>query len=155
MPAVVLLTMLPFTWFGMVLAISFLETPLKFRAPGMTHALGVGIGRLVFKALNSVEAVLAGALIIAWLLAPAAISAAAGTLLVLAIAALALQMLILRPAMARRTRALSLTALTHDGGTPVKAKVGTSTHIVYITSEGLKVLALPVAGILIVLGVAG
>ncbi len=155
MPAVVLLTMLPFTWFGMVLAISFLETPLKFRAPGMTHALGVGIGRLVFKALNSVEAVLAGLVIIAWLLAPAAISAAAGTLLVLAIAALALQILILRPAMARRTRALSLTALTHDGGMAVKAKIGTSTHIAYITSEGLKVLALPVAGILIVLGVAG
>ena len=34
-------TALTFVWLGMVLAISFIETPLKFRAPGMTHALGV------------------------------------------------------------------------------------------------------------------
>jgi hypothetical protein len=26
-----------FTWLGMVLAISFLEAPLKFRAPGRHH----------------------------------------------------------------------------------------------------------------------
>ena len=36
-----------FVWLGMVLAISFLETPLKFRAPGITVPLGLGIGRLV------------------------------------------------------------------------------------------------------------
>jgi hypothetical protein len=33
-----------FTWLGMVLAISFLETPVKFRAPGITIPLGLGIG---------------------------------------------------------------------------------------------------------------
>ena len=48
-----------FTWLGMVLAISFLEAPLKFRAPGVTLPLGLGIGRIVFRALNLVEAVLA------------------------------------------------------------------------------------------------
>ena len=56
-----------FVWLGMVLAISFLETPLKFRAPGITLPLGLGIGRLVFRALNTVEVVLATALIIALL----------------------------------------------------------------------------------------
>ena len=45
----------PFVWLGMVLAISFLETPLKFRAPGITLPLGLGIGRLVFRALNLAE----------------------------------------------------------------------------------------------------
>jgi hypothetical protein len=35
-------------WLGMVLAISFLEAPLKFRAPGVTLAVGLGIDRLVF-----------------------------------------------------------------------------------------------------------
>ncbi len=45
----------PFVWLGMVLAISLLETPLKFRAPGITLALGLGIGRLVFRALNAAE----------------------------------------------------------------------------------------------------
>jgi hypothetical protein len=49
----------PFVWLGMVLGISFLETPLKFRAPGITLPLGLGIGRLIFRALNIVEAGLA------------------------------------------------------------------------------------------------
>ena len=48
-----------FVWLGMVLAISFLEAPLKFSAPGVTIPIGLGIGRLVFRALNLVEAVLA------------------------------------------------------------------------------------------------
>lgn len=39
----------------MVAAISLLEAPLKFRAPGITTALGLGIGRLVFQALNIAE----------------------------------------------------------------------------------------------------
>jgi hypothetical protein len=45
----------PFVWLGAVLAISFLETPVKFRAPSITVALGLGIGRLVFRALDRVE----------------------------------------------------------------------------------------------------
>ena len=46
-----------FVWLGMVLAISFLEAPLKFRAPNVTLQIGLGIGRLVFRALNTVELV--------------------------------------------------------------------------------------------------
>lgn len=49
---------LPVSWFGMVAAISFIEAPLKFQAPGITIPLGLGIGRLVFFALNAVEAML-------------------------------------------------------------------------------------------------
>ena len=45
-------------WFGMIAAISFIEAPLKFQAPGITIPLGLGIGRLVFFALNSAEALL-------------------------------------------------------------------------------------------------
>jgi hypothetical protein len=37
----------PFVWLGMVLAISFLETPLKFRAPGITVRGGKTLGRAV------------------------------------------------------------------------------------------------------------
>lgn len=46
---------LPVLWLGMVAAISFLEAPLKFQAPGITIPLGLGIGRLVFAALNVAE----------------------------------------------------------------------------------------------------
>jgi len=42
-------------WIGMVLGISFLEAPLKFQAPNMTLALGLGVGKLVFGALNKIE----------------------------------------------------------------------------------------------------
>jgi hypothetical protein len=42
-------------WLGMVLAISFLEAPLKFRAPGLQLTVGLSIGRIVFRALNVVE----------------------------------------------------------------------------------------------------
>ena len=47
----------PFAWLGMVLAISFMEAPLKFQAPGITIPLGLGIGQLVFFALNKMEIV--------------------------------------------------------------------------------------------------
>ena len=50
---------IPFVWFGAVAAISFMEAPLKFQAPGITIPLGLGIGRLVFYALNWIEIVLA------------------------------------------------------------------------------------------------
>lgn len=49
---------LPVLWFGMIAAISFIEAPLKFQAPGITIPLGLGIGRLVFAALNIVEAMI-------------------------------------------------------------------------------------------------
>lgn len=44
-----------FLWIGFVGAISFMEAWLKFRAPGITIPLGLGIGRLVFHALNIME----------------------------------------------------------------------------------------------------
>ncbi len=61
---------LTFVWLGMILAISFLEAPIKFRAPGITVPLGVGIGRLVFRALNACEAVLALGVAIALAVGP-------------------------------------------------------------------------------------
>ena len=56
----------PFIWFGMVLAISFMEAPLKFQATGITIPLGLGIGRLVFFTLNKMEIVCALLLLIAF-----------------------------------------------------------------------------------------
>ncbi len=53
---------IPFVWFGMVGAISFVEAPLKFRAPNITPALGLGIGKIVFKTLNRIEIIFAALL---------------------------------------------------------------------------------------------
>ncbi|MCK0159091.1 hypothetical protein [Allomuricauda sp. F6463D] len=48
-----------FLWIGFIGAISFMEAWLKFQAPGITIPLGLGIGQLVFSALNKVEWVFA------------------------------------------------------------------------------------------------
>ena len=48
-----------FIWVGFIGAISFMEAWLKFQAPGVTLSIGLGIGRLVFGALNKVEWVIA------------------------------------------------------------------------------------------------
>ncbi len=42
-------------WIGFLLAISFMEAWLKFRAPGVTLAIGLGIGRIIFNTLNKIE----------------------------------------------------------------------------------------------------
>ena len=55
---------LTFFWLVLVLAISFLEAPLKFQAPNITTELGLGIGRIVFTALNTVELVIAAVIAI-------------------------------------------------------------------------------------------
>lgn len=57
-----------FLWTGFVCAISFMEAWLKFRAPGITRPLGLGIGRLVFSALNKVEWFFALILLISYFL---------------------------------------------------------------------------------------
>lgn len=123
-----------FVWLGMVLAISFIEAPLKFRAPGVTLALGLGIGRLVFRALNAVEAALAAVVVVAFVLgAPTRASVVAA---IIAIAVLAGQVLLVRPRLSRRSDAV----LAGQDGPRSHA------HWVYVGLECLKVVALLVAG---------
>ncbi|MFC5633168.1 hypothetical protein [Streptomyces bullii] len=90
-----------FTWLGMVLAISFLEAPLKFRAPGVTVRLGLGIGRVVFRALNTAETVLAVTVV-----AAVATGSPTGGVVVftaLVVALLAVQLVAVRPVLNRRS----------------------------------------------------
>jgi len=56
-----------FIWCGMLLGISFLEAPLKFQAPNVTLGLGLGIGRLVFFALNKFELLFALILLVVFI----------------------------------------------------------------------------------------
>ena len=125
-----------FSWLGMVLAISFLEAPLKFRAPGVTLRIGLGIGRLVFGALNVVEVVLAAALVIALVAAP---STSVGVAPAVAVAVLLVQLLLVRPRLSRRSNAV-LTG---------QAVPRSSAHRVYIGLETIKVIALLVGGVLL------
>ncbi|WP_280400024.1 hypothetical protein [Nocardia carnea] len=125
-----LMWFLPMLWLGMVLAISFLEAPLKFRAPGVTTELGLGIGRLVFRALNTVESVLA-----AVLLPAAVVLGPAGGVWVwlgLAVLILLVQVAVVRPPLSRRSdRVLAGEQLPRS-----------TAHYWYIGLEVAKVVAL-------------
>lgn len=128
-----------FTWWGMVLAISGIEAPLKFRAPGITVALGLGIGRLVFRALNIAELLLALLVTAALLVPPADFRVGATSTLVLVLwVLLAVQLGVLRPKLDRRAAQLI-------AGESPPASRG---HHVYIALEGLKIILLPVLGVL-------
>lgn len=129
-----------FVWLGMVLAISFLEAPLKFRAPGITIQLGLGIGRLVFRALNMCEIVLAAVALAALVLGrpPASAFAAVGV----AVAALGAQVVVVRPALTRRSDAVLADAAVATTGR-------SRAHMVYVGFELIKVVALLVGGILL------
>jgi len=129
-----------FIWLGMVLAISFLEAPLKFRAPGITIPLGLGIGRLVFRALNVCEVVLAAvALGAAFAGHP---STAAMVALLVAVVALGAQVLGVRPALTRRSDAVLADASVAESGR-------SHAHFVYVGFEVVKVVALVATGVLL------
>lgn len=122
---------LPALWCGLLLGISFIETPLKFRAPGITTALGLSIGRIVFRALNRVELVLGLALVVV-------VARQAGDWPLLAVATLILmlfaQVFWLRPRLDHR-------ALQVIVGSDLPAS---SLHLTYIALDCVKLVALPV-----------
>lgn len=124
-----------FVWLGMVLAISFLEAPLKFRAPGVTLQIGLGIGRLVFRALNACEVVLAVAVSIAVWAAPAPMVGRVAA--AVAAVMLAVQLVAVRPALTRRSDRVLAGA---DGPR-------SHAHLAYVGLEVVKVGALVAAGV--------
>jgi hypothetical protein len=128
---------LTFVWLGMVLAISFLEAPLKFRAPGVTLQIGLGIGRMVFRALNRIEVALAVGIVIAVLLDPPRTAAIA--LLAVAGAVLVAQLAFVRPRLTRRSNAVL-------AGTDAPRSYA---HYAYVGLEVVKVAALIIGGVLL------
>jgi hypothetical protein len=125
-----------FVWLGMVAAISFLEAPLKFRAPGVTVRIGLGIGRRVFRALNTAEATLTAVLVVAAVSGLPSQVAAAGAV---AVVTLAVQLAVVRPRLTRRSdRVLA--------GEDVPRS---SCHYVYVILELLKVAALLTTGVML------
>ena len=130
---------LPVLWFGMVAAISFIEAPLKFQAPGITIPLGLGIGRLVFAALNVAEGLTLLALTILsfW---PAAFRIAGARVMVWfgLVAVYAVKIAFVRPPLNARTD------LVLQGADPGQSPW----HYVYIACDGITMLLLVVAAVL-------
>ena len=135
---------LALVWLGMVLAISFLEAPLKFRAPGITVQLGLGIGQIVFRALNICEVVLASLIAVALVVGG---GSASGTgLLGAATVVLGLQLLVVRPALRARSR-----KVLAQGSTGKRSKQ----HLWYVAFEVVKVVLLVAGGFATLAGQVG
>jgi hypothetical protein len=133
-----------FCWIGMVLAISFLEAPLKFRAPGVTLQVGLGIGRLVFRALNATEIVFAAVVLAALLSDPP--QAAVLVAVAIAVVALVVQVVAVRPRLTRRSDAVLA------AGPEAESAPRSNAHYVYVALELIKLVGLLTGGILLLAG---
>ena len=115
-------------WIGLLVGLSFVETPLKFQAPGITKELALGIGRLVFATLNRIEIVFCALLITCWLVRMREFKAWYSLFPALLLGIVLLQSAYLLPALQHRTD------LILDGQTPEKSHH----HWMYMVVEVLK-----------------
>lgn len=128
---------IPFIWFGMIAAISFMEAPLKFQAPGVTLGLGLGIGRLVFWALNKMEIVLAVLMLISLLVQKPRKSRFPSVMFGVIAVLLILETVWLLPVLdARATEVIQGTAAPYS-----------NTHLIYIAFDSIKFLLLFALGV--------
>ncbi len=126
-----------FLWIGFVCAISFLEAWLKFRAPGITIPLGLGIGRLVFAALNKIEWVFAIAIIVNLLFVKGSNLTLSSLLYFIPLVLLAIQSFWLLPVLDERAE------IYLSGETPPASTL----HYYYVGMELIKVGCLLAFGI--------
>ena len=126
-----------FIWIGFVCAISFMEAWLKFSAPGVTIPIGLGIGRLVFSALNKVEWLLAILIIVNLIVSKNKLSSISNLLYFIPILLLLLQTFWLLPALDQRAE------LYIQGQVPPASTL----HYYFVGVEIIKVACLTVFGI--------
>ena len=126
-----------FLWIGFVGAISFMEAWLKFQVPTLTLPVGLGIGKLVFNALNKVELVLAFVILLTLYRTSKEIITWKNLFLLIPLALLIFQTLILLPILDTRA-----TAIIENEVVPMSRA-----HIYYIGLEIVKVTTLFIYGI--------
>jgi hypothetical protein len=124
-------------WLGMVLAISFLEAPLKFRAPGLQLRVGLAIGRIVFRALNLAEVGWLIVIAVCLMIDPPSLTIT--TLATISGLLLVVQLTVVRPKLNRRSDRVFA---DHSGGDATRSNA----HHAYIGLETLKVAALIALG---------
>lgn len=128
---VLLRATVPGVWIGLVVGLSFIETPLKFLAPDVTLPIALGIGRLVLTAANIASGVLLITLTLLSAVRPRVLRrawyAVGGLWLVLLV-----QVAILRPPLNARTD------LILAGGDPGSSPL----HVLYIAADVLLLVLL-------------
>ncbi|MCG2460695.1 hypothetical protein K8352_08045 [Flavobacteriaceae bacterium F89] len=128
-----------FLWIGFVGAISFMEAWIKFRAPGITMSLGLGIGRLVFGALNIVEWVLAILVLVDLTMSKSGIFTSKNTWYFIPLIFLALQTIWLLPILDARA---GVYIKTEGVGMPASYL-----HFYYVGMEIVKIVCLLIFGV--------
>ncbi|MDL2403434.1 DUF4149 domain-containing protein [Rhizobium mayense] len=123
------LVMLLAIWEGMVIGVSFIATPVKFRAFGLSRAVALDVGRLTFAVFGRVELGLGLAATTAALFLPKSLYVV-GSLLLLGI--VVMQNSWLLPVLTHRAEAVG----RGDELAPSAA------HHVYAALEGIKVIVL-------------
>lgn len=126
-----------FLWMGFVLAISFLEAPVKFTAPSLTLSAGLDVGRRVFSVLNKIELAFGITLVLIFLSTKTYGSRfllLAGILLILLI-----QTIFLLPILDIRAEEYI------NGSFPPPSNL----HLFYIVSEIIKVVLLFLTGLIL------
>ncbi len=129
-----------FLWIGFVCAISFMESWIKFRAPGITLPLGLGIGRLVFAALNRVEWVITIAIAAILLLSKTSVVQIRFAVFLIPVLLLAIQTGWLLPALDERAQAIINNKVVQPS----------NLHFLFAGFEVIKVAALFIFGVLLI-----
>lgn len=127
-----IIQMCVFLWIGFVGAISFMEAWLKFKAPGVTMPIGLGIGKLVFNALNKMEWLFAIVIAACFLLFNQPVETLPIWWYSIAVILLLAQTFWLLPALDARANALI------NGQTPKRS----SLHWYFVGAELIKVICL-------------
>lgn len=127
---------LPPIWLGVVAAIA-VEARLKFQAPNITRELGLGIGKLIFNALNRAEIVIAVLLVTTFFFAASArtVKMVFGVILLILIT----QTFWLMPALIERIDLIT------SGQTPPDSSI----HIFYIAFEICKMFLLLILSVML------
>ncbi|MDX6182442.1 hypothetical protein SGQ44_07750 [Flavobacterium sp. Fl-77] len=133
------ITAISFTWCGLIIGISFIESWLKFRAPNVTLSIGLGIGKLVFGVLNKIEILLLFTIIIISFNIMSQILKINKLLFLIVIIALVLQTFWILPILDFRAKSII------EGLKPIPSFF----HLYFILLELIKLVALFTFGLLI------
>jgi hypothetical protein len=127
------LAALAFAWIGLLAGIA-VEAVVRFDAPGLTRAVGLSVGKVVFAAIAGVERIIFGvAAILAFVARPPKL---ARIMLVGIGAVLLVEQAFLLPVLAARAD------MYIQGQTPPPS----STHMLYVTGEAIKLALLAAMG---------
>ncbi|CCB92012.1 putative membrane protein [Waddlia chondrophila 2032/99] len=129
-----------FLWIGFVCSISFMEAWLKFRAPNVSLSIGLGIGKLIFSALNIVEWFFLITTLMLILFNKKILKFRKTKILIIPILILLSQTFFLLPLLNERTDIIS------QGMIAPKSSI----HVFYILVEFIKVISLFIFGLRII-----